>query len=286
MRTKEELEELISIYALGALDGEELAEVEEILATDQEARDILAKYQGVASHLAYSSKARMPDPSLKKKMLSELLGQKKSTYQEVKTPFWKRFQLIGFSFGAVAAAVLMLIIVSPNQSQYETLGDNGAVITELNQTISDQQELINNLKISLEEKQVEYKELEDHYAKLDELSEFLEHPSVHIIQLTNMHTDEDAGVGVLYHNDDDKAFFYCLDLEHPPEGKDYQWWVKANGEHKSVAVFKVDAKGSHFVELEALSDLGNIEHYSVTIEPEGGAERPSSDMIFAGDHRG
>lgn len=109
---------------------------------------------------------------------------------------------------------------------------------------------------------------------------------MHVIQLTNLHTDEDAGGGVLFDKDSDQAMFYCLDLEHPPEGKTYQLWVRVDGAHKSVSVFKVDNRGSGVVRLEQVSELGNIEHYSVTLEPDGGAEKPSNDLIFAGDHRG
>ena len=61
MKDPSELEELISIYALGALDGEELEEVERLLASGSpEAIKLLEKYQNVASHLSYSSKATMP----------------------------------------------------------------------------------------------------------------------------------------------------------------------------------------------------------------------------------
>ena len=62
MKDPSELEELISIYALGALEGEELEEVERLLASgDSEAHELLEKYQNVASHISYSSRGRMPD---------------------------------------------------------------------------------------------------------------------------------------------------------------------------------------------------------------------------------
>ena len=287
MKDPTKLEELISIYALGALDGEELEEVERLLASgDTEAHELLEKYQNVASHISYSSRGRMPDDSLRSKAFKEILGSKVHTIAEARPPFWKRFQLAGFSLGAIAAAALALIIISPNQSQYETLSDNGTLVSELNQKITDQEEQINSLKSNLEEKQNEISDLNESYARLDELSEFLGEPGVHLIQLTNLHTDEDAGGGVLFDSDDNQAMFYCLDLEHPPEGETYQLWVRADGAHKSVSVFKVDNRGSGIVRLEAVSDLGNIEHYSVTLEPEGGADKPSDKLIFAGDHRG
>lgn len=273
MKDPAELEELISIYALGALEGEELEEVERLLASgDPESQELLRKYQDVASHLFYSSSGRMPDPSFRKKVLKEILGAPEKPVVEVSPPFWKRFQLVGFSFGAAVAAMLVLVLFPTNDS--------------FNQQIADQQKTISSLKTTIAQKELEIGELEGQYAKLDELSEFLEDPGVHAIQLANMHTDKDAGGGVLFDQADNEAMFYCLDLEHPPEGKTYQWWVKSDQGHKSIAVFKVDNKGSSVIKVDSVSDFGNIQGYLVTIEPIGGAERPSDKLIFAGDHRG
>jgi len=287
MKDPAELEELISIYALGALDGEELEEVERILASGSpEAMELLEKYQDVSSHLSYSSRGRMPESDLRKRVLKELLGSPEYKVAQTGPPFWKRFQLIGFSFGAAVAAMLILVLFSSGQFFDQRLDANHARVSDLENVMHQQRLTIASLKSTLEEKELEIGELEESYARLDELSEFLEEPGVHIIQLANLHTDKDAGGGVLFDTDDNQAMFYCLDLEHPPEGKTYQLWVRADGVHKSMAVFKVDNRGSGIVRLESISDLGNIEHYSVTLEPEGGADKPSDKLIFAGDHRG
>ncbi len=287
MKDPAELEELISIYALGALEGKELEVVETLLASgDPDAHELLEKYQDVASHISYSSRGRMPDESLRGKVFKEILGSKVHTINESKPPFWKRFQLVGFSVGAALAAMLILVLFSSGQFIDQGLGAKRHRIADLEKVMHQQRLTIASLKVTLEKKELELGELEENYARLDELSEFLEEPGVHVIQLANLHTDEDAGGGVLYDTDDNQAMFYCLDLEHPPEGETYQLWVRADGVHKSVSVFKVDKRGSGVVRLEAVSDFGDIEHYSVTLEPEGGAEKPSDKLIFAGDHRG
>ena len=287
MKDPAELEELISIYALGALDGEELEEVERLLASgSSEAIELLEKYQSVASHLSYSSKAKMPDPELRKKVLSEILGSTQKPLVETKIPFWKRFQLIGFSAGAAVAAVLILVLFSSHQFIDQRLDSENTRIAQLETELDQQRLTIASQKSELEKNELQIGELEDNYARLDELSEFLEEPGVYLIQLANLHTDEDAAGGVLFDADDNRALFYCLDLEYPPEGKTYQLWVRADGVDKSVSLFKVDNQGSGIVKLESLSDLGNIEHYSVTLEPHGGSDEPSDKMIFAGDHRG
>ena len=124
------------------------------------------------------------------------------------------------------------------------------------------------------------------YANLDELTEFLEDPNVFVVQLSNMHDNPEAGSGVLIDKDDDEALLYCLDLAPAPKGKTYQWWVKADGTHKSIAVFKVDDHGTHIVKLKDLSRLGNIEQYSLTLEPAGGVDQPTGMKYFEGYHVG
>lgn len=287
MKDPSELEELISIYALGALEGEELEEVEKLLTSgNPEAHELLEKYQNVASQLSYSSRGRMPDPDLRSKVFKEILGSKVHSITEAKPPFWKRFQLVGFSLGAAVAAMLILVLFSSGQFIDQRLGATRTRIADLEKVVNQQRLTIASFKDTLAEKELELGELEENYARLDELSEFLEEPGVRLIQLANLHTDQDAGSGVLYDTDDNRAMFYCLDLEHPPEGKTYQLWVRSDGEHKSVGIIELDNRGSGIIKVGSVSDFGDIQGYLVTIEPIGGATKPSDKLIFAGDHRG
>jgi anti-sigma-K factor RskA len=287
MKDRAELEELISVYALGALEGEELKEAERILASgSSEAQKLLREYRDVASFLPYASKGLMPDPALRKRIVDEILGFKEIPIVEAPPPFWKRFQQLGLSLGGAVAVGLVLFLFISNQSLNQRLGDESLKISELNEKITDQEKIINSLKSVIAEKESEIGDIKQAYASLDELTEFLEDPDVVVMQLTNMHSDPDAGGGVLWDKGDNEALFYCLDLQKAPEGKTYQWWAKADGTHKSIAVFKVDGKGSSIVRLKSLSDLGNIEEYSVTLETAGGADQPTGNIYFAGDHRG
>lgn len=287
MKDRQELEELISAYALGALEGEELKEVEEIIASGSpDALKLLREYEDVASFLPYASKAIMPEAELKKRVFSEIIGSRDIPTPEPSPPFWSRFWNIGLSLGGAVAVGLILLLFISNNSLDQKLDNKSKQIAELETTVNDQENLISSLKAQIAQNESEMGALKDSYANLDELSEFLEDPDVYVIQLSNMHDNKDAGSGVLVDKEDDEALLYCLDLAAAPEGKTYQWWVKADGVTKSIAVFQVDNEGSHVFKLRAVSDMGNIQEYSVTLEPEGGAAKPAGEMIFAGDHRG
>lgn len=285
MKDRRELEELISAYALGALDGEELKEAEEFIASGSaDALELLREYQDVTSHLSYASKGVMPEPELKKKMLTEILGTRELPIPETSPPFWSRFWNLGLSLGGAVAVGLILILFISNNSLNQKLKTDNTQIAELQEKIANQEDMINSLQTVIAEKESEMGVLKASYANLDELTEFLEDPDVFVIQLSNMHDNHEAGSGVLVDKGDNEALLYCLDLAPAPEGKTYQWWVKADGRHKSVAVFKVDDHGSHIVKLKDFSGLGDIEQYSITLEPAGGADQPTGMRYFEGDH--
>lgn len=287
MKDRQELEELISAYALGALEGEELKEAEKIIASGSaDAQELLQEYQDVTFHLSYASKGLMPEPELRKKVISELLGSPELSVSDTAPPFWSRFWNLGLSLGGAVAVGLILILFISNNSLNQKLKVENTQIAELQEKITNQENMISSLRTVIAEKESEMGILKASYDNLDELTEFLEDPNVFVVQLSNMHDNHDAGSGVLIDKDDNEALLYCLDLAPAPEGKTYQWWVKADGTHKSIAVFKVDGHGSHVVKLGDLSGLGNIEQYSVTLEPAGGVDQPTGMIYFAGDHKG
>ncbi len=285
MKDRREIEELISAYVLGALEGQELKEVEDLFASGSpDALELLEEYKEVANNLSYSSSPVMPEPELRKKIFDEILGAKKLPVAD--PPFWSRFWNLGLSLGGAVALGLILILFISNNSLRQNLKSDNTRFAELETKMSEQETLISSLKTQIAEKESEIGVLKASYTHLDELTEFLEDPDVFVIHLSNMHDNKEAGGGVLVDMDDDRAMFYCLDLHDTPEGKSYQWWVKAGGVDKSIEVFNVDSHGTHVVQVDSVSDLGQIESYSVTLEPDGGAQKPSGKLIFAGDHRG
>jgi len=76
---RNDLLDLIPAYALGALDAEERAAVETLLATDAEAQQLLAEYQGVAETLMLTAPARPAPAHLQADLKARLAAQREST---------------------------------------------------------------------------------------------------------------------------------------------------------------------------------------------------------------
>lgn len=282
---KDRLEELMPLYALGLLEGAESREAEEALASgDDYAAELYDDYRRVVDLLPYSSRARMPDPSLRAQLLSEIRDYREELVKaprEKRASFLSSFRLISLSLGGALAAILIVFLFTTNRTLRQELAVERAVVAELEEKLGNTESEIEVLRATLEEKMHDYDDLHMRHAHLDAITEYLEDPGVMVVGMNNLSTHKDAGGGVLLDADDNEALFYCLDLPKAPEGKSYQWWVDADGNLKSIGVFDVDSGGTSIIRIEKISEYGNISKFVVTIESAGGSDKPTGDTVFA-----
>lgn len=91
---RESLLELIPAYALGVLNGEDKRQIEQLLATDDEAQQILHEYTFVAQTIALTAPAQQPPVALEVKLLRRMR---------------RRMWFLNFqSLAAVAAAAVLI----------------------------------------------------------------------------------------------------------------------------------------------------------------------------------
>lgn len=284
MADKSRLEELISLYALDALEGDELKEVEEYIKNGSpEALELLKENKRIASLMSYSAKSVSPHPRLKKRLFEEISPSKELTEDSGQIPFWSRFQPLWLGLGGAVAAALVIILFISNQSLRGTLDKQRTQVSELNEMIEIQKESIKSIENRIVKKELEISELEDKLASQTEITSFLEDPNVVIINLVNLKPDLKAVGRVIWNTKDNEALFYCLNLPQLAAGKTYQWWVIADGTPKSAGIFNVNDKGTSVIKLESLSEFGKIQKFAVTLEPADGVPKPTGPMYLIGD---
>ena len=76
-----------------------------------------------------------------------IIGSKTYTIAEAKPPFWKRFQLAGFSVGAAVAAMLILVLFSSGQFIDKRLDAKRERVSELEKVLHEQRLTIASLKV-------------------------------------------------------------------------------------------------------------------------------------------
>lgn len=274
MTELERIEELMSLYALGVLEGEELKEAEGLIeGKTPEALSMLDEYRELVSMMSYSTPGVAPDPALKKKLISDLKSaQKNLSAGSVKNDegsFWDKIGSMWVGLGGLAAAAVIAALVINTLSLREELSDSGTRIAGLMEQIASQEKELEAVHLQL--------------AKDKELISFLQDPGVVVVKLTDSHPIYDPGGRVHWDKQDDEALLVGYNLPETPSGKSYQWWIVGDGRPKSAGIFKVGPEGTNLIRIGSISDFGKIQKFMLTLEKQGGSESPSNEVLLTGD---
>jgi anti-sigma-K factor RskA len=286
MTDNSRLEELIPLYVLGVLEGEELREAERLIAEGEpRARELLREYRNVASFLPYSAEAHMPGPHIKREILEYVRKSPLRREPKKKGGPWRGIGTVWLGLcGAVAAAVIVFLFVN-NLSLRGTLNQERSIVVTLNQKVADQEQEIETLHNLLADKEGRIGGLNAKLASMKEVTDFMKDPKIVLIRLQTTKPGLHAAGRVLWDKDENDALLYCIHLPTAPPGKTYQWWVVVGGVPKSIGVFKVDHDGNSVVKIDSLKKFGEIkkiEKFIVTIESGGGSKKPSGKRLLMG----
>jgi anti-sigma-K factor RskA len=270
MPNDDRIQELVSAYTLGVLDGDDLKELEDYLKNNPGYyRELMKENEDAFSQLSYVVKGSSPAPQLRDKLLNDIKAEKKPTIKESSVPFWQRIQPIWMGLGSAAAVVIIVVLIGYSVS--------------LKNTLNAQQTENLNLENRLMKNETELAALKDELGAQSEALAFLENPDVVIINLVKTEPGLKAVGRVLWNTGDDEALFYGVNLPQVPEGKTYQLWAIAGDVPKSAGVFKVDGRGNNVHLIKSLSEFGDINTFAVSLEPAGGVPLPTGEIYLAGE---
>jgi len=281
------LEELIPLYALGVLEGDDLREAERLIREGSpRSKELLREYENVMTQLSYSAGTAIPGPGVKKEILeyarkSALRRKPPAEVREGGLAGWLRPFYVGLG-GALAAGVIVFLFVN-NLSLRGDLSEEKAVVGRLHQQVARKDQEIDSLKNLLAKREGMVGGLEAKLASLEEITEFMEDPEIVLIRMERSKPDVSADGRVLWDKNENDALLYCLNLPEAPPGKTYQWWVVIGGQPRSIGVFEVDKDGNSVVKIDSLKKYGRIdkiEKFIVTVEPDGGAVNPTGKELL------
>lgn len=286
MTETERARELIPLYVLGALEGEELREAERLIASGSgEVLSLLRDCEAVTAMLPYSARAAAPPEYLKKKILADIANAAPSYKAPVREPLFARLHPLWLGFGGALASAAIVALVVMNVSLKRSVEEKETAISGLSASISGKDEEIVTLNNLLAAKDAELGTLETKLASLEEVTEFMKDQRIVLVQLEDTMPEVEASGRVLWDKNENDALLYCLNMPEAPEGKTYQWWVVIKGEPRSIGVFRVDSDGNSVVLVDSLKEFGDVEGielFKVTLEPEGGARAPTGRPLITG----
>jgi len=246
------LEELLPAYALGALDGDDLHELEAHWVSGcEECRRQLALWQGDLEALAAEVAPVQPSDVARARVLRLAGGAKKAPVAPRGTPWW------------MSIAAFLLIGLGIWQ-----IRDLEAERDRLARQVND---LGRQVGLAREEAR-----------RAQQALQVLAAPGVQSVVLAGLGPSPSAK-GRTYVNPSTRdALFYAFDLPTLPADKTYELWFIAAGKPVAAGTFDVDPRGTGTVRVERVTDAGQIQAWAVTIEPRGGVPQPTGAMVLKG----
>lgn len=255
------IEELLPFYALGALTDEEGEIVEAYLREHPEARSQLEEMGSAASALPYGLAAVEPPPHVKEVLLKRVradveVRERASKPKQAEGPRERRWAALfpAFSLGVATVAVIWAVVLNIQlarlQAEVSLLGDALAAQTN---------------------------SLEQINAKLPETS-----PAV-TVSLLGTEAQPRAHGQLIADPNSQSAVLVIAGLSQLEAGETYQvWLIDADGP-KSAGLLAVDAKGQGVLIVTADLTIGEFDALGISIEPDGGSEQPTGDIVVLSD---
>jgi anti-sigma-K factor RskA len=256
MDPRERVEELLPFYALDALSDEERVLVEQHLAEHPEARQEVEEMRRAAAALPYEAVPVEPPPHIKRALLNRL---------EASTPrpaalersrrrlsFENLFRVL--SLGAATIAVLWVVALNVQvarlQRQIAALQENMAA-----QSASLAQ-IIENLP---------------------------QQNPVITVSLKGTEVQPEAQGQLIANPDSQSAVLAIAGLPQLEPGKTYQVWLIDAGGPVSAGLLTVDEEGQGVLVVTSPDAIGSFQSLGISVEPEGGSEQPTGDIVVLSD---
>lgn len=265
-------DELIPAYAVGALDGDELRDLEAHLATGcPVCSEQLALWQGDLEELAASVPPVAPSAETRGRILRLAEAGKPDHGQpragQRQPARWARLRRL-----ALPAAALLALAVWGGARQVR-LGE------ELERLRAERSRLEREVAALDRELLLTRAESQRMAATLSILST----PGAQTVRLAGLDAAPGAVGETFLDPRHGRAVFWAFHLPSPAAGKTYQlWWIGASGKPVSAGTFDVDSQGIGRVEIARVEQPEESRVWAVTVEPAGGVPQPTGAMVLKG----
>ncbi|HYH47849.1 MAG TPA: anti-sigma factor [Thermoanaerobaculia bacterium] len=278
-------DELLPSYALGALDGDELRQVEQHLAEGcPECRRQLALLDEDLEALAAGLAAVAPSDVVRARVVRAVqAGQTEPGAERVPAPPARvaESRTVDEARRAVssgssktpwlALAASLLLLAAAGWGWLSARGETARLGAERDRLASQAAELDRRLAEARAEQ-----------VRLERAMQVLSAPGMKPVLLAGLEGASEAEGRTFVDPAARRAVFVATNLPQPEAGKTYQLWFIGAGGPVSAGVFEVDAAGRGSLEVNDLAPVEEIAAWAVTIEPDGGLPQPSGPAVLKG----
>ena len=247
------VDDLLELYALGALEPAETLVVERHLETCTECSAELEEHRGVVEHLAWAVEQREPSSALRLKVRRRIEALER-TSQVVEEPVQSKRMWGARLFGrglrplhglTVLGLLAILLLVGWNVRLQREL-------STLSAQVSAQRQEQTTLLAS----------------------------GTRVITLDAQPAAPDARGNLVINPEGNRAYLVTSGLPSLPPNKAYQLWLSDGNTRISAAVFRVDARGSASMFVYSPNPMNSYTSCGITIEPASGSDGPTGDRVL------
>ena len=259
----EQIEELFTFYALGAVTDAERQQVEDYVASDAEARLRLEEMIRTTSALPYALEPKEPPAALKRALIDRVKAdaQKRFAPPPTQGSGWSRF--IDFfshpgqwlSQGVAVLSLLVALAV-------------GAWGVSLRNQLSSLQAQTLLLQQQLAEQRAVLTHIASPNAQSFAISGTDHQPQAH----GQLIADAQTGSAVLV----------VSGLQQLEAGKVYEFWLIEGDTPIAAGLFEVNNEGQAVLQVSEAVTPGSYDAIGVSVEPEAGSVQPTGDIVMLG----
>jgi anti-sigma-K factor RskA len=253
MSMHEQLSDDLSLYALGALEGEERAAVDKHLAECPKCRQEVERLRGDLALLALSVSGTKPPLRSRQRLMAAVA---KEPRQIRPGRVQSRNRLRAFEWGVAAAAIILVSLLAHQ---------NG-----------DLRRLISDLEVRSAAEQQRAVQAEELLAVLNSVD------AQHFTLVAHKIPPQPEGKAI-YQRKTGTLVFLASNMPQLPPLKTYEvWLIPASGAPIPAGLFKPDAHGGATIIKPPLPPGVEAKTFAITIEPENGSAAPTSQPIMVG----
>ena len=251
------IEELLPSYALGALDGDDLRELEEHLeAGCPECRRQLDLWNRDLEALAEAALPVEPSEMARARVLRVAGGSRPRGVP-------------GWVYPAIAA--LLLISVGSGIGLWRLRGEVRSLAAERGRLERQIAALDREARLARDEAR-----------RAAQALQVVAAPGVRTVVLAGLKPAPRSAGRTYVNPQTGDALFYAFGLPDLPRDKTYQLWFIAGGKPVSAGTFSVDERGAGNLRVDRIGDVAGIQAWAVTVEPQGGVPQPTGEMVLKG----
>lgn len=269
--TSAELSELAPIFALGALDGDDLVVFRAALPGSPELQAEVTSFEAVCGRLAYATAAARPTGGLRARSLGAVGVFPMTVTRAASAPPPAR-QAPWLAWAASVAAVAAGGLYAREHLRLADLRAEAA-------TVRSERD---GLEAEVLQARTELATMQRQLTQEVSFRELVAHRESRQVLLAGLPAAPNAAARAVWNPGTREAVLLVAGLPAAPPGRVYEAWVIAAGAPVPAGTFQVDAAGKAVLRLPAVDETSRVKTFAVTIEPDGGTAAPTGAMVLAG----